>query len=121
MNNCYNLSFIQNNIPKGCELREELVAESEELSSDDIHVLVQYIKANLLNHNPINRKACTIKVFCCMQVVTFDYGKKSRNPIDSVLFYKKEEQDTAFCISREEVDYTLCTSVIFIHKDPYSS
>jgi len=37
-------------------------------------------------------------------VVTFDYGMKSDNPIDSVLFYKKEDQDVAICISREEVD-----------------
>ena len=38
-----------------------------------------------------------------MQVVTFDYGMKSSNPIDSVLFYKKEDPDTAIRISKEEV------------------
>jgi len=47
-----------------------------------------------------------------MQVVTFDYGMKSNNPIDSVLFYKKEDQDTAIHISREKVDFY--TTVAYI-------
>ena len=38
-----------------------------------------------------------------MQVVSLSYGMESENPMDRVLFYKKENRNEAFLILREEV------------------
>ncbi|XP_062418113.1 deoxynucleoside triphosphate triphosphohydrolase SAMHD1-like [Pungitius pungitius] len=38
-----------------------------------------------------------------VDVINFDYGKKDKNPIDSVRFYKKDKPSKAFKISKNQV------------------
>ena len=40
-----------------------------------------------------------------IQVVTFNYGKKDKNPIDHVRFYSKDDPQKAVRVTKDQVGY----------------
>lgn len=41
-----------------------------------------------------------------LQVVTFDYGMKTKNPVDEIRFYRKNDLKNPFQYPKEEVSQT---------------
>lgn len=50
----------------------------------------------------------------CVQVVTFDYGMKEKNPIDHVRFYVKEQPHKPVRVRKDQV--STYHTVICIHN-----
>ena len=54
----------------------------------------------------------------CVQVVTFDYGMKEKNPIDHVRFYVKEQPHKPVRVRKDQVSTyhtVICIPVSYTH------
>ena len=109
---------VQSNKPKGKELCEDFVRALPDarLKPEDVQVLVSHFNYNSATQvNTILFIMCLgslvefasgsimvpllriyiLTYLCCLQVVTFDYGMKTDDPIKKVLFYKKNKPNKA--------------------------
>uniref|UniRef100_A0A3B3WS15 HD domain-containing protein n=1 Tax=Poecilia mexicana TaxID=48701 RepID=A0A3B3WS15_9TELE len=94
---------------------EQILNDDDQNMREAKEILGKILKRNLykcLGEFPSKRSEDEIKVSICstinlIQTSKLDYGKKEKDPIEEVHFYRKSDPNKAITLTREEVSYLL--------------
>uniref|UniRef100_A0A3B3VH59 Deoxynucleoside triphosphate triphosphohydrolase SAMHD1-like n=1 Tax=Poecilia latipinna TaxID=48699 RepID=A0A3B3VH59_9TELE len=94
---------------------EQILNDDNQNMREAKEILGKILKRNLykcLGEFPSKRSEDEIKVSICstinlIQTSKLDYGKKEKDPIEEVRFYRKSDPNKAITLTREEVSYLL--------------